>query len=238
MPTGVPALPAPGQPPLRNLMGGDDYHAMLQNLRNEGSAFRKSQDPFQKRVGEAYRDIYDLADNSLSTQGIVRPEAAQAFRDVRKQYAMAAPALKAGELNTVVRNEGIFTPEQYQSAVANNAKKMGQTRALREGTLPQQQMADDLVNVLGGKYPDSGTAYRLGTFGLPASIGMADPVTGLMALGGMGLGYGVGRGIYSEPGRKYMLGGYGIQQQIADALRRASPEAGLFGAVGGAQLAE
>lgn len=235
---GTLALPAPGEAPTRQLMGGSDFHAMLQNLRNEGTAFRGSQDPFQKRVGEAYKDIYNLADNSLATQGIVRPEAIQDFRNVRRQYAMAAPALKAGELNTVVRNQGIFTPEQYQSSVANNAKKMGQTRALREGTLPQQQMADDMVEVLGGKYPDSGTAYRLGTLGVPAAAAGIDPVTGALAVGGLAAGYGLGRLMYSEPGRRYMLGGFNGQSQIADALRRAAPETGFFGAVGGAQLAE
>jgi hypothetical protein len=35
-----------------------------------------------------------------------------------------------------------------------------------------------------------------------------------------------------------MLGGFNGQSQVADALRRAAPEMGFYGAVGGAQLAE
>jgi hypothetical protein len=219
------------------LVLGDDFHAMLQNLRTEGSAFRKAQDPFQKRLGEAYRDIYNLADNSLATQGFVRPEDVDAFRFVRKQYAGAAPALKAGELNTVVRNQGVFTPEQYQNTLANNAKKMGNTRALREGTLPQQQLADDMVEVLGSNYQDSGTATR-GILGaaIPSAALFSDPTSAAIALGGIGAGYGIGRGLYSEPGRKYLLGGYSGQKAIADALRRISPYTGTAGAAFAPQL--
>jgi hypothetical protein len=219
------------------LVLGDDFHAMLQNLRTEGSAFRRAQDPFQKRLGEAYRDVYNLADNSLATQGLVNPADIQAFRTVRSQYAGAAPALKAGELNTVVRNQGIFTPEQYQNALSNNAKKMGNTRSLREGTLPQQQLADDMVEVLGSRYQDSGTATRAILSGaIPGASMFVDPTTALLAAGGMGAGYGLGRAIYSEPGRRYMLGGYRGQQAISNALRNFSPYTGTAGAAGAPQM--
>jgi hypothetical protein len=223
--------------PGNGLVLGDDFHAMLQNLRTEGSAFRKAQDPFQKRLGEAYRDVYNLADNSLATQGFVDPADIQAFRTVRSQYAGAAPALKAGELNTVVRNQGIFTPEQYQNALSNNAKKMGNTRSLREGTLPQQQLADDMVEVLGSRYQDSGTATRAILSGaIPGASMFVDPTTALLAAGGMGAGYGLGRAIYSEPGRRYMLGGYNGQQAISNALRNFSPYTGTAGAAAAPQL--
>lgn len=216
----------PGQAPTRQLMGGEDFHAMLQNLRTEGSAFRKAQDPFQKRLGEAYRDIYNLADNALATQGIVPQAATDAFRQVRREYAAVAPALKAGELNTVVRNQGVFTPEQYQNSLANNAKRMGNTRSLREGTLPQQQLADDMVEVLGGRYPDSGTALRANvSSGIPFLSAAADL-----------LGYGVGRGLYSEPMRRYMVGGYGFQPRLVDALRNFAPMSGQIGAATAPQL--
>jgi hypothetical protein len=220
------------------LVMGDDFHAMLQNLRTEGAAFRKSQDPFQKRVGEAYRDIYSLADNSLSTQGYVNPDHVDAFRLVRQQYAGSAPALKAGELNTVVRNQGVFTPEQYQSSLANNAKRLGNTRSLREGTLPQQQLADDMVEVLGSHYPDSGTATRamLG-LGIPGVSLLADPMAAITAVGAMGAGYGIGRGIYSDVGRRYLTGGLGLRQrQLSNALRNASPYFGTAGATATTQM--
>jgi hypothetical protein len=217
--------------PGSGLVMGDDFHAMLQNLRTEGAAFRKSQDPFQKRVGEAYRDIYSLADNSLSTQGYVNPEHVDAFRLVRRQYAGAAPALKAGELNTVVRNQGVFTPEQYQNSLANNAKRLGNNRSLREGTLPQQQLADDMVDVLGSHYQDSGTTARsiLG-LGIPAAL-LSDPMSAVTAVAGMGALYGAGRGIYSDIGRRYMTGGLGLRQRaISGALRNISPYSGTLGA--------
>lgn len=216
-----------------SFVSGDDFHGMLQNLRTEGSAFRKAQDPFQRRLGEAYRDVYNLADNSLSTQGYVSPFDADTFRFVRQQYAQAAPALKAGELNTVVRNKGVFTPEQYQSSVANNAKRMGNTRMLREGTLPQQQLADDMVDVLGSRYQDSGTAYRtmLGASTLiPTSMASVPAAAGLAGAGGLSFA------INSDPIRRYMVGGYGIQPRLVDALRNFSPVTGTFGAAAAPQI--
>ncbi|CAB5223164.1 hypothetical protein UFOVP381_1 [uncultured Caudovirales phage] len=232
--------------PANGLVLGDDFHAMLQNLRTEGSAFRKAQDPFQNRLGEAYRDIYNLADNSLATQGFVGADDLAAFRNIRQDYARVAPALKAGELTTVVRNQGVFTPEQYQSEVAKNAKKMGSTRALREGTLPQQLLADDMVDLFGGRPPDSGTATRTvltgvipGLAGL-SSLGSGGLVGGLvdggLALGAIGGSNLLGRGLYSDPVRRYMLGGYSGQRAIADALRNFSPYTGTAGAAVAPQM--
>lgn len=227
----------PGTTAPRQLVGGEDFHSMLQQLRQEGAAFRKAQDPFQKRLGEAYRDIYNLADNTLATQGIVKPDDVAAFREIRRQYANVAPALKAGELNTVNRNQGVFTPEQYQNSMVNNAKQMGNKAQVRMGTLPQQQLADDMVEVLGGRYPDSGTAYRLAlSGGIPLGAALVDPVTGVGTAAGIAAGYGIGRGIYSEPGRKFMVGGYNGQRAIADALRNFSPYAGTVGAATAPQL--
>ncbi len=224
-------LAVPGQAPQRQLLSGEDFHKLLQKVRNRGSGFRKLDDPYKKDLGQAYREIYDLADNSLSTQGIANSADVQAFRDVRNDYARVAPALKAGELNTVVRNKGVFTPEQYQNAVANNAKSMGNTRALREGTLPQQQLADDMVELFGGRPPDSGTATRSVLTGLiPGASMFASPAASAMAVGGMGLGYGLGKMYYSDPVRKYMLGGYSGQKAIAEALRNFAPYSGTAGA--------
>lgn len=231
------AVAVPGTTGPRQLVGGEDFHAMLQRLRQEGASFRKAQDPFQRRLGEAYRDIYNLADNSLATQGMVRPEDIAAFRNVRQQYAAVAPALKAGELNTVNRAQGIFTPEQYQSSLVNNAKQMGNKAAVRTGTLPQQQLADDMVDVLGSRYQDSGTATRAILSGaIPGASLFVDPATAGLALAGMGGGYGIGRGIYSEPGRRFMVGGYSGQRALANALRNFSPYTGTAGAAIAPQL--
>jgi len=224
-------LSAAGQMQPRQIVGGEDFHSMLQNLRGEGASFRKSLDPFQRRLGEAYKDIYNLTDGSLAQQGIVNPADIAAFRKVRTDYANVAPALNAGELTTVNRNQGIFSPEQYQSSLVTNAKKMGNTAAVRKGTLPQQQLADDMVEVLGGKYPDSGTAFRMAVNGgIPMGAGMVDPVTGLGLATGMAGMYGIGRGIYSNAGRKFMLGGGSGQQAVTKALRSAAPYLGTAGA--------
>lgn len=232
-------LAAQGQMAPRQIVGGEDFHSMLQQLRNEGAAFRKSQDPFQRRLGEAYKDIYNLTDNALSTQGLVRPTDVDLFRNVRRDYANVVPALRTGELTTVNRHQGIFTPEQYQNSMVVNAKKMGNKASVRNGTLPQQQLADDMVEVMGGKYPDSGTAYRLAiNGGIPVGAALVDPSFGLATAAGIGAGYLGGRALYSEPGRKFMVGGYGWQSPVANALRRQSPTLGTIGASTLSQIPE
>lgn len=233
-------MPLPGKnnlqignvmPPKR--LSGQDTHALLEKLRKEGASFRKSSDPYHKRIGQAYSDIYDLTDNSIASQGMSAPEDIARFKELRREYAEVVPAIRAGEQTTVNRSQGVFTPEQYQSEMVKNAKSMGNTKGVRTGTLRQQQLADDMVEVLGGKYPDSGTAKRLAVSGaIPALAGgFIDPVAGAASLAGIAGMYGLTRAAYSKAGRKYMMGGMSpVQGYISDVLRSGSPAFGTLGA--------
>jgi hypothetical protein len=225
-------LAAAGQMEPRQLVSGKDFHAMLQQLRSTGKNLRAEQGDFNKRIGNAYRDIYNLTDDMLSKQNLVRPEDIKAFRDVRRDYAAVAPALKAGELAKVNQNKGFFTPEQYHSSMVRNANNMGNKAQVRTGTLPQQQLADDMVEVMGNRYPDSGTSLRMMVNGgLPAGAFMLDPLAGIgTALGVAGM-YGLSKGVYSNAGRRYMVGALEPGQvPVANALRKMSPTFGTIGA--------
>lgn len=234
-------LPGPNKLQLGEVMppkraSGQDTHALLEQIRKTGANLRKSSDPYHKRTGDAYKDLYDLTDNAIATQGMSAPEDIARFKQLRREYAEVAPALKAGELAKVNSNHGIFSPEQYHASMVRNAKSMGDTKAIRTGELAQQQMAQDMIDVLGGKYPDSGTAKRLAVSGmLPALAGgVIDPVAGAASLAGIGAMYGLTKAAYSNAGRKYMAGAMSpVQGYISDVLRGTSP---VFGTLGAASL--
>jgi hypothetical protein len=203
----------PGQ--LNTILGGDDTHALLQELRKNRAAFdgnKPSVGPYEGRTGEVYRALYDKVDDALGTQGLTAPEKVGAFRDVRRDYANYIPSKKAGEGAVASRNDGLFTSAQFSNQVANNAKRMGNTRQLRQGNAPMQEFGSDWNKVLGDKYPDSGTAGRLATLAAIAkpeyllSAAIASP----FALGAS-----------TKVGRKYMSGGYEWMDDIANALRNS-----------------
>jgi len=234
-------LEVAGQAPLRQLLGGDDLHSLLRLLKDEGSKFRKSQDPYHQNLGQAYGKVLSLAEDLMTKNPANKAEDIAKFNAVRNQYARTKPAMAAGEAATVNRSDGIFTPEQYQRAMVSNLTKLGNKKAIREGTGPQQQLASDMMNVIGAKYPDSGTALRamvagggLGTIGLmtedPAAVGLG----GLGLLGMSALT----RGAYSPAMRRAVMGDYSIQKMAADALRRTAPVTSGIGAGLGPQIVE
>ena len=231
----------PNEAPLRQLISGEDLHALMTKIRNESAKFKKSDDPYQQDLGKAYGDLLDVVEKRMLNNPANKPEDVAKFKKVREQYRKTKPAMLAGEQTTVNRKKGIFTPEQYQKALVDNLKKQGNKKAIREGTADQQQFANDLVEVLGDKYPDSGTGLRvLLSGGLMGGLGYLaeDPAAG--AAGGAGLLAAslLSRGLYSQPVRRAVLGDYGIQRMMADALRRTSNVTGAAGAAAGPQIIE
>lgn len=216
-----------GNQPLNQLLGGQDFHAMLRQLRDTGGQLRKGSDPYAQRTGQAYKDIFNAADDALSTQGLSSVDDIAKFRQVREDWAKYTPAKNAGESVVTARNDGIFSPLAYSNAVVNNAKKMGGTAQVRHGDAMNQKFATDMVQVLGNNYPDSGSAGRLlldggilsGNFFAPHVFG---PLT---AAGG------ISAAMNTKAGRKYMVGAMSPKQEaISAALRKLEPLVGGIGA--------
>jgi hypothetical protein len=129
--------------------------------REFGMAVRQLQQVFRDGLAEAnpqYKAAKDLAD-----------EGWRAFRLARN----AAAAAK--------NREGIFTPAQFNAAVQADAGKA----AVGEGKAFMQGAGQAAQNVLGNKYPDSGTVGRL--LVSPAAI-LAHIGTGGATTAGLGLG--------------------------------------------------
>jgi hypothetical protein len=205
----------PGQ--LNTILGGDDTHAMMQQLRKYSADFRKSADPYQNRTGQTYRDMYESVANALETQGLTPIEKVNAFKDVRRDYANYVPSKKAGEGAVASRNDGIFTSAQFSNQVANNAKRMGNERQLRQGKAPMQEFGSDWNKVLGDKYPDSGTAGRL------LALDLASLIPG-------GIAGAAVAPFTTRAGRGYMVGANPTMNSIAEALRQRARYGGATGA--------
>ena len=229
----------PDEVPLRQIISGKDLHALMTKLREESQRFAKSTDPYHQELGKSYRDLLDVVEKRMLNNPANKAEDVANFKKVREQYRLTKPAMLAGEQATVNRKKGIPNPEQYQKALVDNLKKKGNKKAIREGTDEQQQFANDLVEVLGDKYPDSGTGLRvLLSGGLMGGLGYLaeDPAAG--AAGGAGLLAAslLSRGAYAQPVRRAILGDYGLQRIMADALRKTSNVTGAAGAAAGPQI--
>src|SRR5262249_53236250 len=90
-----------------------------------------------------------------------------------------------------------FTPAQLQASVKAGDKSVGKGNFAR-GRAPLSQIADDAMEVMGRRVPDSGTAGRVGLLGL---LGGAGLVTHPIAtIGGI-----AGTGLYSTPQAQRLL---------------------------------
>lgn len=210
-------------PNVPTYISGKDYHDVLKQIRQEGTTYRRSQNPDQQKYGMAMRDMYDEMNRLARQQGVSDAGALDAFDAVRRQYAQVAPAIRAGNLNNVAgKNKGVFSPAQYENANASNMKAQGQTGMLRRGEGKNQQFANDMNATLGSGYPDSGTVGRALAGGL--MLGEFAVAPQMLALTGAGYA------LNSQAGRKYLAGALPGQKALAAKLRSYAPMGGAAGA--------
>lgn len=147
-----------------------------------------------QRLGNATPDNRVLADaldslNDAINAGVGRaspPDVLQDLTRANAAYAQYKQIERAAGMAGASNNGNVFTAAQYANAVrrgATNAQKA--TNAGLNG-----QLASDATDVLGSKYPDSGTAGRsLLALGLGAAAGhVAAPAAVVPAAAGIGLG--------------------------------------------------
>ena len=158
------------------------------------------------RLARGYRrdpsvDTRNLGDAIDQVRGTIRqmlirsnPNEAAELRAVDTGYANYARLRDAA--GRVGSREGVVTPSQLNAAVRNGAGGVGRSQ-YSTGEAFMQDLSDAGMNVMGGKYPDSGTAGRVG-LGLLTTGGMAAVSPGVLAgLGGVSTPYlpGVRQGV-------------------------------------------
>lgn len=169
-------------------MDGQTMKKVESVLGQEASKYRSSPDPFHRDMGQAIGDV-----QTSMRQALVRsnPAQAQDLQALNGAYARFSTLRNAGAR---VNDPGKpIMPGQYQAAVKAADKTVAKGN-FAKGKARGQDMSDAAMNVLGQKYPDSGTAGRgLLAGGLAGGAGYLSPPT---ALGGLGLTalYGTQRG--------------------------------------------
>jgi hypothetical protein len=197
---------------------GSDAHALIQALRQRSGGLKTSPDPYARATGQAFSDVRNSLPDNMAASGTSQ-EALDAFNAANRSYALTAPSMRASESAAAARNDGLFTPLQYANSVTANAKSQGNRAGVREGDAPGQAFANDLVDVLGKTYQDSGTGLRyifnrglIDAVAAPAAFltGTATPLAA---------GTAAAAALNSPVGRRFTVGGYDWQRAWAEALR-------------------
>lgn len=149
------------------------------------------------------------------------PEVVEQLTDTDRAYAAWKRIARASKYSP----DGEVTPAQLTRAV----KAMSKGDSYGRGTAFMQDLTDPAA-ILRNTTPNSGTADRAAAMGLAAATLYNPAAIGPYAAGAAGLGLG-----YTRAGQKFLLGGYGRQKAIEEALRRRNA---YFGDVGAAIIGE
>lgn len=179
------AVPQGGGMPVGGVMTGaqwGDTRSMLNRFARMQTRGDASAD--QIALGNALGDLNDAV-----TAGVGRsspPDIQPTLQKANAAYAQYKQIERAASLKGARDNGNIFTASQYSNGVGNNATAF--QKATNTGL--NGQFSADANNVLGSKYPDSGTVGRsLMTLGLGAAAGHAmAPGAVIPAAAGIGLG--------------------------------------------------
>lgn len=160
-----------------------------ERLEDVASAYRKSDDPYLRRVGDV-AEQYRQQLHSLARRQ--NPDAAQRLRDIDRGYASLVRVEKAAAGTA----DGSFTPAQYQSAT-RMTDRSARRRASARGQALDQDLASAANVVMTNRAAQGGSKDVNSIMGLIAGAGAAatgNPV----ALAGAGL-IGAGTVGYSRP---------------------------------------
>jgi hypothetical protein len=188
----------------------DSYKKIDSELTEQFNKFRKG-----IAVEQEYADVVYGVRNALRDQmARTNPDAAVAFRAADEGYRNLIVVENAA--NAAKGRNGLFTASQLQNAALRSDTQV-RGRGLRSGAAPYADLAGAGQRVLGGGYPDSGTAGRsmLGLAALASPAGLyAYPMETALTAGALGLatgGYAAGnplaRFAVTNPTLARMLGG-------------------------------
>lgn len=144
------------------------------------------------------------------------PHVATALDAADKGWANLVRIEKAGQ--AAVNNEGVFTPGQFNGAI-RGADQTVRNRATARGTALGQDLGNAGQEVLGNKYPDSGTAGRMMMGAGALASGAINPAIPAALVGGAA--------VYSPPVqnmlRFLMANRPDAAPQVRNYLRKIAP---------------
>ncbi|MBU9261967.1 hypothetical protein KTD13_16550 [Burkholderia multivorans] len=199
------------------------------NTRSTISGIARNQ-----RLGNATPDNRTLADaldelNNAINAGVARSSAPEVTQDLARAnaaYSQYKQIERAAGMAGASNNGNIFTAAQYANAVRRGAT--ASQKATNSGL--NGQLASDASDVLGGKYPDSGTVGRsLLTLGLGAAAGHA-AAPGVVIPAAVGIG--VGSIPYTAYGQRLaqalLMNRPALAAPVGNAISQFGPRVGVL----------
>lgn len=219
--------PQGGNLPIGGVMNGHQWNdtrstiAGIARNRIMGNA-----SPDDRVLADALGDLNDAVNNAVGRSS--PPDILPTLGRANAAYAQYKQIERAAGMAGASNNGNVFTAAQYANAVrrgATNAQK-----ATNSGL--NGQLAADATDVLGSKYPDSGTVGRsLLTLGIGAAAGHA-AAPGVVVPAALGIG--VGSLPYTQYGQRLaqalLMNRPAIAAPIGNAISRFGPSAGVLAA--------
>jgi len=189
-------------------------------IRKKAYEFSTSTSAYEKELGSALNDISFEITRSLSKTS---PNLARELAKADEAYSKLIPVRRA--VVKAEKEEGVFTPAQLSTSIAQEAKRQQSKLAL--GQVPLQDLARAGRATLPSVLPDSGTATR----GIVANALMsgAGGATFGMPLESALIGGGLSA-LYTRPAQAFLRGGNNIRGVVPAASRvmRQPATAGLL----------
>jgi hypothetical protein len=146
-------------------MDGDTLKGVQSELGRMARGYAGDPSFDNRQLGEAIGALKDAVDNALPRSNT--PELAQQLQKANAAYANFVRLRTAAGSQGAMNNGGVFTAAQLNNAVRQADKSAGKG-ASATGNALMQDLSGAGQQVLGSKYPDSGTAGRA-MLGLAAS---------------------------------------------------------------------
>jgi hypothetical protein len=156
--------------PNDGILPGQAYKAIDSDLGSMASSYRGSSNVYEQELGDKLLQLKDLLNQQMRN---TNPDVAAMLDKADAGWANLVRVEAAAK--AAKNSEGIFTPAQLNMGV-QSADNSVRNRAVARGTALLQDLANAGQQVLGNKYPDSGTAGRLLLGGAGLGAGFYNPM--------------------------------------------------------------
>lgn len=192
-------------------MDGETLKGVQSELGRMASGYASDPSFDNRQLGDAISALKGAVDSALPRSNT--PELAQQLQNANAAYANFVRLRSAAGSQGAMNNGGVFTAAQLNNAVRANDKSVGKG-ATATGNALMQDLSSAGQQVLGAKYPNSGTPGRaaiMSALGMLGGGGAAMAGYGPQALAGAGVG-----AVASLPYTQ-------IGQRLAQALMMSRP---------------
>ena len=151
-------------------MDGQTFKQVESELGNLANGFRSSRDMADQQLGNALKQVRELAREALERSN---PGKRAEIAAANQTYAMLS-RIEDASMNRATA-DGVFTPADLLRSIRANARRTGNRKLFARGDAALQDIAEAGQDVLPSKVPDSGTPERAMWAGLVGGAYFAHP---------------------------------------------------------------